>query len=61
MNDDDHPTDHHHHLLDNYGVSGNSYSNIKQLIVRVDVTCPITHAVDGVSLLYASTHQLLTL
>ena len=56
MNDDDHPTDHHRHLLDDHGVSGNSYYKIRCLIVCVESVCPDMHAVDGLSL-YCPNYQ----
>ena len=49
MNDDDNPTDHYHHLLDDHDVSGNSYEKIRCLIACIDNMCPVVHAIDGVS------------
>ena len=50
MNDDEYPTDHHHHLLHNHGISENTYYDIRCLIVCVESVYPAMHAVDGLSL-----------
>ena len=50
VNNDYCHTDHHHHLMDNHGISGNVHFKIKYLIVCVKSVCPAMYADDGLSL-----------
>ena len=49
VNNDDYPTDYHHHLLDNHGVSENAHYKIMCLSVCVESVCPVIYAVDELS------------